>query len=105
MMKRCKRFRVLPLFGQLPSLQYLELECCMENMKSYSSSATPFFPSLKTLRLESLLAGPKLMSLALPSSPSSLSILDIKECNNLASLALPSSAFLYDFSIRHQFLQ
>ncbi|KAL6327857.1 hypothetical protein AAG906_026531 [Vitis piasezkii] len=98
MTKSCKRFRVLPvLFGQLPSLQYLELD--------YSSSATPFFPSLKTLRLESLLAGPKLMSLALPSSPSSLSILDINECNNLASLALPSSPFLYAFSIRHQFLQ
>lgn len=84
MMKRCKRFRVLPLFGQLPSLQYLELECCMENMKSYSSSATPFFPSLKTLRLERL---PHLMEwgkrdVAAEQAPSfpCLSKLKIKVC-------------------------
>ncbi|XP_034703028.1 putative disease resistance protein RGA3 isoform X2 [Vitis riparia] len=47
------RSQVLPPFGQLPSLKYLELSFlnAVECMMDYPSSAKPFFPSLKTLQL------------------------------------------------------
>ena len=49
----CSRIRVLPPFGQLPSLQYLQLWTlpAAEYMQDYSLSAKPFFPSLKTLKI------------------------------------------------------
>ena len=55
-LRDCKRCQVLPPFGQLPSLQYLQLWSleAVEYMKDdyhRLSVANPFFPSLKSLEI------------------------------------------------------
>ena len=125
-MENCEKCEVLPPFGQLPFLEdlYLSELNAVEYMEDYSSSSTPFFPSLKTLRLDSLInlkewgrrgiadkKAPsfpclsklvifdctKLAALALPSSPSCLLELRIRQCNDLKSL----SNFLVFLNLRY----
>ncbi|CBI24932.3 unnamed protein product, partial [Vitis vinifera] len=88
----CNRSQVLPPFGQLPSLKYLDIMQIDDvgYMRDYPSSATPFFPSLKTLQLYWLpsLEGWGRRDISVEQAPSfpCLSILKIKECPKLTSL-------------------
>ena len=93
----CNRSQVLPPFGQLPSLKYLDIMQIDDvgYMRDYPSSATPFFPSLKTLQLYWLpsLEGWGRRDISVEQAPSfpCLSILKISHCSSLRSLSLPSS--------------